>query len=298
MTDTDLARLARKIYIHGLVESAMSSLNSDVPEGRPRQFPDGLGFATPPSVKWKLRHLVGLKTGPVWMAIAKELGIDDPEHFGIAEINDRSFSDPVSDERENLRRYNRLSDAEKIGNYWDNRVFGGTHLVKAGKAGKTFTSAGVVALRAPQSAAPVQVETVTLTSTAIKDEDCKDGQDRGMAPGAWRVVRHGLYAFTCSVCPTRMHTSGCTPRDIEVFLRVLPYIWAETPSATRSCVRWVTLNRIDHLGPLGGCPEHLLDAALAPKIKNSPPTSLADYEIPQTLPPDLLARVARISSLI
>jgi CRISPR/Cas system type I-B associated protein Csh2 (Cas7 group RAMP superfamily) len=295
---TDIIDRVCKIYIYGLFEAAMSSPNNTVPEGCPRQFSDGRGYATPPSFRRKLRDLVGLKTGPVWLAIAKELGIDDPEHFGIAEYNSRSFSDPDDDERENLRRYNRLTYEEKVGNYWDNRVFGATHLVKNGKAGKTFTSAGVFGMRAPQSVAPVQVETVTLTSTAIKDEDCKDGQDRGMAPGAWQVVRHGLYDFACSISPTRMHTSGCTPRDIEVFLRVLPYVWAETPSATRSCIRWVTLNRIDHRGPLGGCPEHLLDAALAPKIKNSPPTSLADYEIPQTLPPDLMARVSSFNSLL
>ena len=286
-----------RLYIVGNLETIMSGVNQTVPEGQPRQLPDGTGFASHVSMKSPLRKYVGQKDGPVWQELAQELGITNPKNFLIAEDNGRGFDNPDEDVRKNLARFLELSLEEKRLGYWDLRSFGGTYLAKGNKK-QTYAAAGGINVFPALSVAPVQIQNVTLTAQAIKDVDVKDDQDRGMAPGAWRVVEHGLYVFRANVCATRMHTSGCTEQDVLVFLKALPYLWSENPSTTRTCVRWITLNLIEHSRKLGGCPEHLIDAALAPRVLKSPPTKLADYEVPQTLPDDLKARVKSIRSLI
>ena len=120
-----------KHYIYGVVETLASSLNHGL-DHRPWTYPDGIGYATPVSMKAALRNLVEKKDGPLWQSLAAELGLD-PECYQIAERNARGFAGDESPQ-EKYRKFFRLSGAEKRDRYVDLRWFGGTHLTEEEKA--------------------------------------------------------------------------------------------------------------------------------------------------------------------
>ena len=282
-----------RLFLYCLLEAINSNLNGNTEDGAPRQYPDGYGWLSDVAIKRKFRDLVLFKAGPVWRRLAAKLGITeaDKDNFRIAEDNARGLPDADEDPAKNLARLIDMPVAEVQQHYWDARVFGGTYL-KEGKKG--YKQTGAVSVSPAVSLAPVDIEIHTNTSKASKEE----GKDRGMAPDGWKVVRHGLYAGVMSVCSTQMLRSGCTERDIQVFLEVLPYIWQETASRTRNNVHWVRLFLIEHKSPLGGCPEHLITAALTPRVLTATPTELGHYQLPSGLPEELLARVTGCRDLI
>ncbi len=141
------------------------------------------------------------------------------------------------------------------------------------------------------SIAPVEIVRLTLTNKAGVEDD----KDRGMAPLAFRVVRHGLYAMPYFVNPSAAAKSGCDSTDIELLKFLIPHAYAHTASGIRPQVEIVHAWYAEHKTPLGSCPDPLILAALKPNKKadpEEPSRSIEEYEIPTKLPDEIRARLA------
>ena len=132
--------------------------------------------------------------------------------------------------------------------YWDGRVFGNT-FVEEGDKGR-FITTGVVQFGPGVSLAPVEIVRLTLTNKAGVQAD----KDRGMAPLAFRVVRHGLYVMPFYINPSAAAKSGCDAADIDLLKFLIPHVYAHTASAIRPQVEIVHAWYAEHLNPLGSCP--------------------------------------------
>lgn len=298
-------------------------------ESEPRTFEsDGRGLISPVSFKRKIRDLMEDESGEVRMAALSAAGASGQNHaFHILESRGR--------EREVIKA---MPLEEFRAKYWDGRVFGNTFVEKKiadveetdtdvndtdadvehhdtssknkkkrGKkkdAGsdtnkkKSFITTGVVQIGPGVSISPVQIERLTLTNKAGVEAD----KDRGMAPLAFRIVRHGLYVMPFFVNPSAAAKSGCDARDIDILKFLIPHAYSHTASAIRPQVEIVHAWYAEHKTPLGSCPDPLLLDALRPKRRNSadseePSNTIADYDIPTTLPDHLSARLASFEDL-
>lgn len=281
-----------------LLDVACSNPNGDPDaDSEPRAFDDGRGLISPVSFKRKLRDLVEAK-GDVFAAAIAAVG--GGEGFEILESRGRD-----------RKVIEAMAPADFQAKYWDGRVFGNTFLEskkgtdaegkpKKGAAGKEKTgpeiTTGVVQFGPGVSVAPIDVIRLTLTNKAGVEGD----KDRGMAPLAYKVVRHALYAMPFFVNPSAAAKSGCDARDIDLLKFLVPYAYTHTASMIRAQVSVLHAWYAEHRSPLGSCPDPLLLAALTPTKKDQPEkpsTSIADYTIPPTLPPELLARLASFEDL-
>jgi Cas7 group CRISPR-associated protein Csh2 len=140
------------------------------------------------------------------------------------------------------------------------------------------------------SVAPVEIHGLTLTNKAGGQET----KDRGMAPLGYRVVQHGVYTMPFFVNPTAALKTGCTRRDLDLMLKLIPYAYTHTASFVRPDVRLRHAWYIEHKSALGSCPDSLLIDALTPKKKgdaSQPSVSWADYDDPAGLSAELLVRI-------
>jgi CRISPR-associated protein Csd2 len=115
-----------------------------------------------------------------------------------------------------------------------------------------------------------------------------------MAPLAFRVVEHGVYAMPFFVNPNYAEKSGCTADDIELLKLLIPHAYDLNRSAIRPDVRIRHAWYIEHKSHLGSCPDYLLFEALTPKrIGDSDKASSSwnDYEDMNVLSEELVARV-------
>lgn len=250
-----------------IIEVRESNPNGDPDlEGEPRQRAhDEKGWISGVSFKRKLRDLVGDKEGVVWGGLADGL---NPEEFEILESRGR--------ERKQIDALLKSSFDGFKEKFWDGRVFGNTFLEKEG--GDTMRS-GVVQVGTGLSVAPVRIQRATQTNKA----GVQEGKDRGMAPLGFRVVEHGVYVMPFFVNPTAAPKSGCTARDIELMLRLIPYAYSHTASAARPAVELRHAWYIEHKSPLGSCSDFKLLDALQPRKKSDPGAPSAvwdDYDIP------------------
>lgn len=256
-----------------ILEVRKSSPNGDPErESSPRQRPDGKGEVSPVSVKRKLRDLVLEKEGVVWQQIKAKLGIQDEQQFQILESRGRK-----RDEIKKLMEGSdgQLSQAFKDA-YWDGRLFGNTFLEEGG--GDTIR-AGVAHFGVGVSIAPIEIEFSTWTNKA----GVETGKDRGMAPMAFRVVKHGLYTVPFFVNPNLAHKTGCTELDVTLMLELLPLAYAHTRSVVRTMVEVVHAHAFTHANLLGSLSDFALIDALTPRKKSEldkASESLADYAIP------------------
>jgi Cas7 group CRISPR-associated protein Csh2 len=245
-------------------------------------FDDGRGLISPVSFKRKIRDLVETK-GAVYTAALTVLGTGRGTE--ILESRGR--------ERKVISEMNLEDFREK---YWDARIFGNTFVEKADK-GK-FITTGVVQVGTGVSLAPMEIMRLTLTNKAGVEGD----KDRGMAPLAFRVVRHALYVMPFFVNPSAAAKSGCDAADIDLLKFIIPHTYAHTASAIRPQVEIVHAFYAEHKSPLGSCPDPLLIAALTPKRKepekvNEPSLSIDEYNVPDGLPGHLLERLASFQDL-
>ena len=252
-----------------VIEVRKSNPNGDPErESSPRQRPDGKGEISPVSVKRKLRDLVLEKEGVVWQEIKGILGIHSDRQFQILEnrnIKRADVNKQLSDDFEGFK-----------GTYWDGRLFGNTFLEEDG--GDTIRS-GVAHFGVGVSVAPVEIEFSTWTKKAPAQE----GKTRGMAPMAFRVVKHGVYAVPFFVNPSLAHRTGCTKLDVDLMLELLPLAYAHTRSVIRTMVEIVHAHVFTHNKPLGSLSDFALLDAFTPRKKSNqdkPSISLDDYEIP------------------
>ena len=253
-----------------ILEVRKSNPNGDPErESSPRQRPDGKGEISPVSVKRKLRDLVLEKEGVVWQQTKADLGITKDGQFQILE--DRELK------RATVKKQLE-TDFEGFKNtYWDARLFGNTFLEEAGP---DTIRAGVAHFGVGISLAPIDVEFSTWTKTAPAEE----GKTRGMAPMAFRVVKHGLYAVPFFVNPNLAHKTGCTKLDVDLMLELLKHTYANTRSVIRTMVEVVHAHTLTHKNRAGSVSDFAFIDALMPQKKepaNKPSDSLADYVVPQ-----------------
>lgn len=256
-----------------ILEVRKSNPNGDPErESSPRQRPDGKGEISPVSVKRKLRDLVLEKEGIVWSEIKTTLGLDG-SRFQILESRGRN--------RDEIKDLMKPTKDGKIGQgfidaYWDGRLFGNTFLEEGGA---DTIRAGVAHFGVGVSIAPIDIEFSTWTSKS----GVETGKDRGMAPMAFRVVKHGLYAVPFFVNPNLAHKTGCTKQDVDLMLHLLKHTYASTRSVVRSMVEVVHAHTLTHKSRAGSVSDFAFLDALTPKKTSNPDKaseSLADYEIP------------------
>jgi Cas7 group CRISPR-associated protein Csh2 len=251
-------------------------------ESEPRTFEgDGRGLISPVSFKRKVRDLMENEDGAVRKAALAAVGAGEKK-FGILESRGRNRKQIEAMDLDTFRAA-----------YWDGRVFGNT-FVQEKDQGK-FITTGVVQVGPGVSIAPIETVRLTLTNKS----GVQEGKDRGMAPLAFRVVRHGLYTMPFFVNPSAADKSQCDARDIDVLKFVIPHAYAHTASGMRPQVEIVHAWYAEHKTPLGSCPDPLLLAALKPKKADPDQASsgIEDYDIPKGLPDELLKRLASFEDL-
>jgi CRISPR-associated protein Csd2 len=247
-----------------IIEVINSNPNGDPDrESDPRQRPDSKGEISPVSFKRKIRDLIEQKDGDVWQELGKEL---NNAEFAILESRGRDRA-AIKKEQDNGTFMNK---------YWDGRVFGNTFLEEGG--GDTIKT-GAVQFGLGLSVAPIDISRHTNTSKS----GVQEGKDRGMAPMGYRFVPHGIYCMPFFVNPSAAKKSGCTKRDIELLLKVIPFAYAHTRSHARPMVDLRHAWYIEHKNALGSCSDFALIAALTPNKKgdpNLPSNSWEDYDHP------------------
>lgn len=271
-----------------LVVNVVNSNPNGDPDGEsePRTFEaDGRGLISPVSFKRKLRDLMEDDDGNVRKAALAAVGDAGKRAFGVLESRDRDRKAISSMSLDDFRSA-----------YWDGRVFGNTFL--EAKAKVHFITSGVVQIGPGVSVAPVEIVRLTLTNKAGVEGD----KDRGLAPLAFRVVRHGLYVMPFFVNPSAAHKSACDARDIDLFKFLIPHAYAHTASVIRPEVHITHAWYAEHKGPLGSCPDPMILEALKPKRKQGfdpvmPSFGIEEYDIPATLPEQLRVRLASFEDL-
>ncbi|MCI0446473.1 type I CRISPR-associated protein Cas7, partial [bacterium] len=202
----------------------------------------------------------------------------------------------------------KMDKAEFQRIFWDARVFGNTFLesMKDEKDLKDknidhFISTGVIQIGVGLSVAPIDIEMMTLTNKSGVEE----GKDRGMAPLAFRVVRHGIYTIPFYVNPSIALKTGATQKDLDLFKFMLPYSYQHTSSAIRPQVSVLHAWFAEHKNPLGSCPEYQFINTLTPSIKKDKEdvessNSMGDYDIPKKkdIPETISERFLSIEDLL
>lgn len=271
-----------------LVINVVNSNPNGDPDGEsePRTFEaDGRGLISPVSFKRKLRDLMEREESDVRKAALAAVGPFVNRSFGVLESRGRDRKAISAMQLDHFRAA-----------FWDGRVFGNTFVEKADQ-GK-FITTGVVQFGPGVSVSPVDIVRLTLTNKAGVEGD----KDRGMAPLAFRVVRHGLYAMPFFVNPSAAHKSGCDVSDIDVLKFLIPHAYAHTASGIRPEVHIVHAWYAEHTNALGSCPDPLILAALKPKRKPEfdpakPSLGIEEYDLPSSLSNDLRARLASFEDL-
>jgi len=323
-----------------IVEVRYSNPNGDPDtEGDPRIIDnDGRGLISPPSFKRKLRDLVSNKDSYAWTEAKKLLHLEaEHDQRTVSHNTRRGLGDPTEQRLVEARynvletRYRGRQDIEKLdvfdftASFWDARIFGNTFLEslkdkedkndsgaektesnKAKKGEKVakskkrdhFIGTGVVQFGPGVSVAPISVIRESWTSKAGVEED----KDRGLAPLAWRVVRHGVYAMPFFVNPCMAPKSGCGLNDLKLLQFLIPYAYPLNPSVARPHVEIRHAWYAEHKSPLGSCPDSRIIDALTPKKTkgkpDEPSTSIQDYEpIPTALPVDIRDHLANFEDL-
>ncbi|WP_158044682.1 type I CRISPR-associated protein Cas7 [Skermanella pratensis] len=285
-----------------IIEVRCSNPNGDPDqESEPRTLStDGRGLISPVSFKRKLRDLVEDADGPVARKAfnLSAITLADGVSYRILESRGR--------DRESIGKLN--PDAFKAA-FWDARVFGNTFLESMKDDGKDtkgkgkkdsrdhFISTGVVQFGPGLSVAPVEIERLTTTNKS----GVEDGKDRGMAPLAWRVVQHGVYAMPFFVNPMAARKTGCSPHDIELLKFLIPHAYRATASAIRPFVEIRHAWFAEHGDPLGSCPDYLIIDALTPRKvggrADAPSRSIEEYQVPDALPDGVRSRVKSFEDL-
>jgi CRISPR-associated protein Csd2 len=257
-----------------ILEVRKSNPNGDPErESSPRQRPDGKGEISPVSIKRKLRDLVEDKVGDAWVSVAPNQAPAGLE-FDILEHRGRN--------REQIKTLmagpgGTLAEAF-MNKYWDARLFGNTFLEEG--SGDTIR-AGVAHFGVGVSVAPIEIEFSTWTSKA----GVESGKDRGMAPMAFRVLKHGIFAVPFFVNPSQAHKTGCTVQDVEIMLQLLPHIYSHNPAVIRTQVYVRHAHVVRHAEPVGSFSDFTLLDKLTPKRKaefdaTKPSESADEYQFP------------------
>lgn len=286
MQQTPKNELLKKAVGLLVIEVRNSNPNGDPDkESDPRQRFDDRGEISPVSFKRKARDLVDNKEGPVWLEIAKQftptLAL---EHFHILESRGRKRDEIIKE----------IKDNTFSGKYWDGRIFGNTFLEEGAS---TTIKTGVVQFGMGVSISPVEIERQTNTNKS----GVQEGKDRGMAPLGYRIVNHGVYTIPYFVNPTAATKSGCTKQDVDLLLKIIPFVYSHTASYVRPAIAIRHAWYVEHKSSLGSCSDFDILDALSPRKKQNPDNpSVAwdDYEVPTVLPERLQLKVEPLRDLM
>lgn len=286
MQQTAKNELMKKAVGLLVVEVRNSNPNGDPDkESDPRQRFDDRGEISPVSFKRKVRDLVDNKEGPVWLEISKQLEPAlEPERFFILESRERDWDTVIKE----------IKNKTFTGKYWDGRVFGNTFL-EEGLSEHIRT--GVVQFGMGVSVSPIEIERQTNTKKAGAEKE----KDRGMAPLGYRIVNHGVYTMPFFINPTAATKSGCTEQDVDLLLKIIPYVYSHTASYVRPAVAIRHAWYVEHKSGLGSCSDFDIIDALTPTKKQNPDNpSVAwdDYEVPTDLPERLQLKVEKLRDLM
>jgi Cas7 group CRISPR-associated protein Csh2 len=288
MTDSQVPRITGLLVI----EVRKSNPNGDPErESSPRQRPDAKGEISPVSIKRKLRDLMEEKEEILWNAVRAELTLPDGDQYEILESRERGWKE-LKEKDETKRATEAWERTSQLMNsdfpcfkkrYWDARLFGNTFLEKAKEESgiQNTIRSGVAHFAVGVSVAPIEIEFSTWTKKAPAEAE----KTRGMAPMAFRVVKHGLYTVPFFVNPTQARKTGCSAADVEIMFRLLKYAYPHTRSVIRTQVEIIHAHTVQHKNPLGSFSDFALLDALAPKRvpdadRDRPSESIADYSIP------------------
>lgn len=269
---------------------------------------DGRGIISPPSWKRKLRDLV-LENGLVMEEARRKLGLESEEDTNTYEVLESRGRD--------RKEIIQLSKKQFSSKYWDARIFGNTYLeslkpssdddketatlkkkIEDDKVDVShFISTGVIQVGVGVSIAPVIIDRMTNTNKS----GVQEGKDRGMAPLAFRVVRHAIYAIPYFINPSMAARNSTTQKDIDLFEFLAPIAYAQTASAIRSDVRCLYIWRGIHKSPLGSCPDYLFLEAFTPTLVEgcSEPGTKKDYIFPnlESVEQSLLNKFEKVEDL-
>jgi Cas7 group CRISPR-associated protein Csh2 len=317
-----------------IIEVRCSNPNGDPDaESEPRTLEDERGLISPVSFKRKLRDLVADKDASAWSIAKRVLHLESDDDKRTLLPNTRRGLGVRSEEKVVIAKYNiletRFREREKIkkmnasdfaAEFWDARLFGNTFLEslkddgdKEDKAQKTktkkskeeaqeqresrdhFINTGVVQFGPGISVAPVCI----IRSTFSNEAGVEEGKNQGMAPLAWRVVQHGVYAMPFFVNPCVATKTGCGSKDIDLMKFLIPYAYRLTSSMPRTQVEIVHAWYAEHMSPLGSCPDSLVIDAMTPKKRDKPSTSIDEYEngIPKELESKVRERLHNFEDL-
>jgi CRISPR-associated protein Csd2 len=287
MTESQVPRVTGLLVI----EVRKSNPNGDPErESSPRQRPDRKGEISPVSIKRKLRDLIEQGDEILWTSLSSKISLPEGYRYEILESRERGWKD-LKEADETKRATEAWTKTSKLINsdfpgfqrrYWDARLFGNTFLEKAKeeKGIQNTIRSGVVHFGVGVSVAPIEIEFSTWTKKAPAQED----KTRGMAPMAFRVVKHGVYAVPFFVNPTQARKTGCTLADVQIMLHLLKHAYPHTRSVIRTEVEIIHAHVLQHNDPLGSFSDFAFLDALTPKRvpdKTEPSEALKpDYEVP------------------
>lgn len=272
-----------------IIEVVNSNPNGDPDrESDPRQRANGQGEISPVSFKRKLRDLVEAKDQPVFQSLKNRLQLEDGS-FEILEHRGRN-RDAISKEMKDGEDGD-FTKSSFVKKYWDARVFGNTFLESEGD--KETIKTGVAQFGMGLSLMPIEVVRQTNTNKA----GVQEGKNQGMAPMAYRVVTHAVYCMPFFFNPTYASKSGCTQKDLELLKALIPYAYDHTRSAIRPDVRIRHAWFVEHKDALGTCPDFKIFDALMPKAKVEAPMCWEDYEVPDSLTPELTGKGLKLVDL-
>lgn len=135
------------------------------------------------------------------------------------------------------------------------------------------TVTGAVQIGVGRSIANIDIVQMTTTNQSGVEGD----KDRGMAPLGTKVVRHAVYTVPFFVDPLQMAKTKATVDDLRIFAAILPHIFDLNLSRSRPEIELRHAWWVEHTGPLGSIPTHVVLDALVPKPKKDSPCLWADY---------------------
>jgi Cas7 group CRISPR-associated protein Csh2 len=269
--------LVKKVYGALIIQATKSNPNGDPDnDGSPRVDVNDRGVISPVSTKRRIRDLVARRS-EAWHYVASDLnisGTEAEESFQIYVLKSRSPRE-ILEQSADMDAFHRR--------YWDARVFGNTLLESNStrRTNKDRIRTGVIAVGSGQSLAPVEVATQTWTRAA----GIQEGKESGFGNECHKYVEHGIYVQPFSVNPERANETGVTPRDVDVFIRLLPHIFdARSVASAGVEVLQVWTLQFDGRSTL---PMQLFLDAVSPRVNVDHPKGFKDYEFSFQIESDL-----------
>ena len=286
-----------------IIDVTMANPNGDPDwDNKPRQTNAGYGLISPVSIKRKIRDIFEDHDSPCFAEFCELLKIN-PERYWIFESKNRGYDNlSQNDAMKKAVDLAKENPEEFFSRYYDARLLGVMALgagdskikpksktadkkkteddqVKENKPRTTTT--GCLTISPAVSISRIDIIEKTMTKKAPLEND----KEQGMAPNAFKAVEHGLYVATFTINPSMMPKSFATKEDVDVFKRVLPYIFQLSSANARpsSSVSMAHLWWREHENSIGSFNEFEWFRSLMPVRKDdltSPSKDISDYVIP------------------